>query len=198
MTLPIEYFDSSIIVSYALGPADRFYVKAKQIIEEDVMKKQIVGLVSMLTLLETIDVIRYRVAEKTDRATLDSMDGSMRNSYIRTESDNKIKALITVLTQMENQGYIIFSDFTPLDLKQIMNNVYDYSKAYFGMIKKYFRCRICRNPFERYSYKGLGWIDVMHAFIALELCADGFLTADKSFGHFLSEPKFAGLQITII
>jgi len=79
-----------------------------------------------------------------------------------------------------------------------MGDVYDYSKKHFGMIKKYFRCRICRNFFEHYSYRGLGWIDIMHAHLALELCADGVTTADKGFKDFRSDPKFSGLSITII
>jgi hypothetical protein len=198
LSLPIKYLDSSIIVSYALGPTDRFYTHAKQIIENDILKKQTIGLVSMLTLLECIDVIRYRIAERTSKAFLDSMDENARTPYIKTECDRKIKNLINVLTQMENQGHVMFADFTPLDLKQIMTDVYDYSKAYFVMITKYLRCKICRNLFEHYTYKGLGWIDLLHAFLALELFADGVITADKSFGDILSDPRFARLQITII
>jgi len=118
LTSPIEYLDSSIVVSYVLGPTDRHYADAKQIIEQDIMKKQIIGLVSMLALLEIIDVIRHRVTERTNKATLDPMDKKTRKSYIKTESDKKISDLVNVLTQMENQGYVIFADFTPLDLKK--------------------------------------------------------------------------------
>jgi predicted nucleic acid-binding protein len=198
LTPPIRYLDSSIVVSYALGPTDYHYANAKQIIEKDIMKKRTIGLVSTLVLLEIIDVIRHRVTERTNKATMNHMDENTRKSYIKTESDKKITDLVNVLTQMENQGYVIFADFTPLDLKQIMDNVYVYSKKYFGLIRKYFRCRFCRSFFEHYSYRGLGWIDVMHAFLALELCADGFTTADKSFKDLQTDPQFSELPIAII
>jgi hypothetical protein len=100
---------------------------------------------------------------------------------------------------MEEQNLIIFADLTPLDLKKIMRDVYDYSKSYFGIAQKYTsRCRSCNASFERYSYKGLGWIDLMHAFLAIGFYVDGFITADKSFASLSNDPKFSNLQITIV
>ncbi|MGA2308137.1 MAG: hypothetical protein ABSG57_01145 [Candidatus Bathyarchaeia archaeon] len=198
MTLPVKYLDSSIILSYQLGPTDRFYNDARRIIEDDIMKKKIIGLVSMLTLMEVIDVIRRRVTERTDKSKLDLLDTISQNLYLKGESDTKIKDLLQVLTQMEDQGLILFSDFTPVDLKQMMKDVYDYSKDYFGIAKKYYRCQICNGSFEHYTYKGLGWIDLVHAFLALGFFADGLITADKSFAHLSSDPKFGSIEITVI
>jgi len=198
LSLPIEYIDSSILVSYQLGPTDRFYQTAKEIMEKDILGKQIIGLISMLTLLEVIDVIRHRITERTNKVTLDLMDEPSKNLYVRTETEKKIKEMIDILTLMESQGFIVFADFTPLDLKQIMSDVYDYSRNYFGMVRKYFNCQICHNPLEHYSYKGLGWIDLLHAFLAVGLFADGLITADKGFGHLSTDQKFSGLKITVI
>jgi predicted nucleic acid-binding protein len=195
---PLKYLDSSIIVSYQLGPTDRFYSQAKRIIEVETKQRRLTGLVSMLTLMEVIDVIRRRVTERTGRATLDALDDPSKNSCVKAESDRKIKGLIQVLTQMEEQGLVLFGDFTPLDLKNIMNDVYSYSKTYFGMVKKYFMCQVCKATFEHYSYKGLGWIDLMHAFLALGFFADGLITADRSFAHLSADSKFSSLVITVI
>lgn len=198
MTTPIEYLDSSIIVAYILGPNDPFYKSAKNILENDIINGTTVGLISMLSLLEIIDVIRKRVTERTNRKLLDSMNEANKKSYIKAESESKISELIDTLTIMEEKGYIIFADFTAIDLKQIVNRIYSYSKAYFGNISKSYFCRICRTPFESYSYRGLGWIDLMHAYLALNLCADGFMTADKSFKDLTIDSDFSNLKFTIL
>lgn len=195
---PIKYLDSSVIISYQRGPSDHAYPSAKRIIEEEIGGKKAVGLVSLLTLMEIIDVIRKRITERTNKLTLENMTEQTRNFFIKSESDKQIKILINALTSMERQKLIAFADFTPLDLKKIMDNVYDYSRNYFGEIRKFSTCSICRRQHESFSYKGLGWIDIMHSFLAIGLCADELITADKSFSFLRTDSKFSSLKIVII
>ncbi len=196
--LPILYLDSSVIISYQRGPSDHAYVSAKRIFEEEIGGKKAIGLVSLLALMEIVDVIRKRVTERTNKQTLNSMDDQTRAFYIKSESDKQIKILINALTSMEKQGFINFADFTPLDLKKIMDNVYNYSKNYFGEVRKFNQCSFCRRPYENFGYKGLGWIDLMHSFLAVGLCADKIITADKSFSNLRLDTKFSSLKIVII
>jgi predicted nucleic acid-binding protein len=198
VSLPIKYLDSSVLVAYQLGPTDRYYKDAKRIIEDEITNKRLTGLISMLTLMEVIDVLRRRVTERTNKATLDPLDDASKNQYLKGESETKIKNLIQVLTQMEKQGLILFGDFTPVDLRQIMKDTYDCTRGYFGAAKKYYKCQICRSSFEHYSYRGLGWIDMLHAFLALGFFADGLITADESFADLSTDPRFSSFDITII
>ena len=198
MTPTYAYFDSSIIISYLLGSKDRFYNQVKYIFEKKIKNKEMIGLISKLTLLETIDVIKRRIVERTDKSILDEFTDEERKSYLKSIIDEKIKDFIDILTRMEHKKYIVLADFTMVDLKQIINEAYNYSLKYFGDIKRYSRCMICRNNYEHYSYKGLGWIDFTHILLAINLAADEFITADKSFKDLKNDPEFRDIEIKII
>jgi hypothetical protein len=198
LSLPLCYLDSSVILSYQIGPADHAYADAKNVFEVDIGGGATIGVVSLLTLMEIIDVIRKRVTERSNKLLLDAMVETRRNEFIKSETEARIKTLINNLTAMEKRGLLIFADFTPLDLKQVMDDVFTFSKGYFGMVKKYYHCGICRTPHESYSYKGLGWIDLMHAFLAIGLCVDSLVTADKSFSALSTDNRFSSINIEII
>lgn len=187
-----------MIISYQRGPSDPAYPAAKQIFEAEIGGKKAVGLISMLSLMEIIDVMRKRITERTNKVTLDGMDESTRNYFVKGETDKQIKILIASLTSMEKQKLIAFADFTAIDLKKVMDDVYSYSKNYFGQVRKFYQCSICRKPYESFSYKGLGWIDIMHSYLALGLCADELVTGDKSFSILRTDAKFSSLKIVII
>lgn len=198
MSQSLCYLDSSVILSYQIGPADHAYADAKNVFEVDIGGGATIGVISLLTLMELGDVIRKRVTQRSNKLLLDAMIESRRNEFIKSETKTRIKALINSLTVMEKRGLVIFADFSPLDLKQIMEDVFEFSKDYFGVVRKYYNCGVCRSPHESYTYKGLGWIDLMHAFLAVELCVDSLITADKSFSTLTSDSKFNGLNIEII
>lgn len=198
MTVNFAYLDAGVWIAYGLGKDDKFYKPSKNLIENRLGKNKLVGIVSLLSILESIDAIRRRVIERTSVEDLDSMpDDDFRSNHLQEVSDDKIRKLAVYLTEKERKMEIIFADFSRVDLNAVMNNVHAFIKDYFGVVRKYLKCGRCWQDYPNYAYKGLGYIDLAHVHLACSFRCNSFITTDQYFRHIEDDNRFSTLEFEI-
>lgn len=180
MSTPKAYLDAGVLVAYGLGPDDRHYENAKAVIN-DIMQGDYKGVVSLLALLETKDVIRKRIVGKTPKNVLDAKSGAEKKNHIEQESAKRYVTLIDNVTKAAKAKKMLIVDFKGVSIADVFD-VCDYllSKN-FGDIKLYSRCFACNASYEHYEYKGMGPIDAMHFDLAKRMPCELFITTDKGF-----------------
>lgn len=189
--------DAGVWVAYGLKDADRHYPQAKAVIREVVTRK-IKGVVSLLSLLETMDVIRKRIVERTPRSILDSKGDLERRRFISQKSQEKYQFLIDRITEAVRSDQMLIVDFKGIDIGNVFTNCNDFLSSHFGDINLFKRCLTCGRDYEHYAYKGLGPIDTMHILLAREIGCNYFYTTDQSFKHLFGKPEFNSIRIEII
>ena len=198
MSINLAYLDAGIWIAYGLGKDDIFYASSKELIENRLGKNKLFGIVSILTVLESIDAIRRRITERTDIKFLDNAyTDVLRRELIRASTEPKIKELATFLVTMERDSKLVFADFKRVDMNNIINETYDFEKGYFGIIRSYSRCGKCKGDYRNYSYKGLGFIDAMHLNLAKEYRCNSFITTDQYYAHVAGDENYSTLTFEI-
>lgn len=199
MSLDVAYLDSGVWIAYGLGKEDYFYESSKDLLENRLGRNNLIGIISILSILESIDAIRRRITEKTDVEYLNSVGDNveLRNEIIKSITEPKIRQLATYLTSMEREMKLIFADFQRVDINEIINNTYGFEKKYFGIIRRYNRCSRCRRRYLNYLYKGLGFIDVTHLNLAISLLCNRFITTDQYFNHVIDYSEYSSLEFEI-
>jgi predicted nucleic acid-binding protein len=180
MTSLKVYLDAGVLVAYGLGSGDVHYKGAKVVIN-GILKGNYIGVVSLLALLETMDVIRKRIVDKTPKNVLDQKSESQKREYIRQESWKKYQELIDKLTKAAKAGKILIVKHDETDVADMLTMCYDMLTNEFGDIKLYHRCLQCGRDYEHYLYKGIGPIDAMHFVLAKKVPCQIFVTTDRSF-----------------
>lgn len=197
MSLNIAYLDAGIWIAYGLGRNDPFYNSAKELLEERLGRDRFVCIVSLLSILESIDTIRRRITERLEYRFLDSLHKNACRDYIKRNTDEKIRDLVIFLTNNEREMKMIFADFERVDLNKIANETYDFEKEYFGIIRKYDTCSRCGQEFPNFSYRGLGFIDVLHLKLAINYHCNRFITTDQYYNHVIDDPEYSSLEFEI-
>ena len=174
------YLDAGVLVAYGLGSVDYHYPKAKQVIDE-IRKGRYRGVISVLSLLETMDVIRKRLVSQTPKNFLDTRPYLQRKEYIRQESEKRYSALIDNLTKAVKAGKMFIVDFDGINISDVFAACNSLLSNNFGDIRFLKRCWLCRRSYHRYEYKGLGPVDAMHFDLAKRIPCNLFITTDKSF-----------------
>ena len=192
MTLFKAYLDAGVLVAYGLGRGDFHYEDARAVIN-DILQGNLKGVVSLLALLETKDVIRKRIVSKTPKNVLDTKSVDQKKEYIRQESGRRYKELIDKLTRAAKAKKILLVKHDGTDIADVLTMCDDLLTSKFGDIKLYHRCWQCRRNYEHYSYKGIGPIDAMHFDLAKRVPCEVFVTTDKGFGGLDGE-----IQVSII
>jgi predicted nucleic acid-binding protein len=180
MTELKAYLDAGVLVAYGLKDRDRYYAKAKEVMDH-ILKGDYKGVVSVLSLLETMDVIRKRLVSKTSKDFLDRKSGQERKKYIEEESKKLYSVLVDCLTEAAKNEKILMVDFGRLAVSELLEFCNDLLVKTFGDIRFYPRCWQCDAEFEHYEYKGLGPVDAMHFNLAKKTPCDVFITTDKGF-----------------
>ncbi len=200
MALDIAYMDAGIWVAYGLGGDDKHYDKAKEIVEK-VVRGELVAIVSLLSLLETMDVIRKRTVQQISNHTIVSLDqknDDERKKLIKKISERKYSTLYECILKAAQSGQMVLVDFKDTDVGDILIDSSRVIWEKFGNIPSFYNCSACRKPYRHYDYKGLGPIDVMHILLAKKVGCNYFYTTDHGFEHLLTDPNFASIQIKII
>lgn len=199
MSLDVAYLDAGVWMAYGLGKEDYFYESSKDLFENRLGRNGLIGIVSILSVLESIDAIRRRITENTDVEFLNKVGENveLRNEIIKSITEPKIRELASYLTSMDRDTKLIFTDFRRVDVDEIIDNTYDFEKKYFGIIRRYNRCRRCGRQYRNYSYRGLGFIDVMHLNLAISLHCNRFITTDQYFNHVREDPEYSSLEFEI-
>lgn len=185
------YFDSSIWIAYAMGPIDRNFSFA-----EDLIKKMDGGefkvYLSTLVMMEVLDVIRKKTAQfETWRGGLDST----KEANLIEKIKKKVKDFIDAVTIWESQNKIILAD-PDEDVEDFWKEALNQIKNYWGSLKEDWKCRSCRKSLTppKYSYRGLGQWDFQHAMTAKGLNALVLYSTDKDFSHLNGNQNFQSLQ----
>jgi len=174
------YMDAGLLVAYGLGPADKHYVKAKRVID-DIIQGKYRGVVSVLSLLETRDVIRKRLTSNTPKNVLDGKSNLQRKYYLQQESDRKYTTLIDNVTKAAKAKKMFIVDFDGINIGEVFGMCDYLLSMNFGNIELFPFCWLCKRRYEHYEYKGLGPIDAMHFDLAKRLHCNLFITTDQSF-----------------
>lgn len=174
------YMDAGVLIAFGLGPADFHYPKAKEVID-GIMEGNYRGVVSLLSLLETRDVIRKRLVSMTSKDVLDAKTDLQRREYIRRESDKRYTSLVDELTKATKAKKMLMVDFSGINIGEVLGVCNHLLSTNFGDVRLFYRCWLCKRGYERYEYKGLGPIDAMHFDLAKRSHCDLFVTTDKSF-----------------
>ena len=198
MSENLAYIESGIWIAKGIGEKDKFYLNSNIFINDNIETGKLKGIVSLISLMEAIDVIRARITSKTDRTILNGMNEKRRVEYLKGHTDEKIRILLRYLRTKEAENKILFADFTIVDLNKIYVNSFNYLRHYFGNIPFYYKCGKCWKDFPHYEYKGIGNIDVLHALLAKEYFCNLFITTDRDFRDLQGSPYFPDLQFEVI
>jgi len=181
--MPLTYVETSILAAWALQKADPKHTRA-DIIIENIKSGKINAITSTLAVLEVIDSIRRRVAEKTDSSSVDV-------DSVKKEIERLTQEFLDGLTALAVQKKIIWDDpDTPV--KKHFEDTQGVLLATFGSLFPDFKdFRNC------YAYRGAGQYDVQHALIAKSLDASELFTFDKGFRDLASNPEFSGFSFIL-
>lgn len=113
------YLDAGVLVAYGLGSDDIHYESAKAIIG-DILRGNYVGVVSLLALLETIDVMRKKIVSKTPKNVLDRKSDRQKKEYIQQESGRRCQELIDELTRAAKAKKILLVKHDGTDIADVL------------------------------------------------------------------------------
>ena len=193
------YYDSNVWISYIMGSSDHFYSVCEPLIE-DVKQGRCIAVVSNLTIMESINVIRKRKTEK--QHIRDNPDPSA----VEASAEERVKKCIRLVKRLAKQKKIIFIESTEYVVEQDivlgkLQTLTDYvnSEQYCNICKESYQsrdnaCPTCGAPVEskkKYKYRGLGHSDLEHAYLGLYGRASVFYTTDKGFKNLSTDPDFA-------
>lgn len=198
MSETLAYIESGIWIARGIGSDDIFYEPSKAFIEDNIESGSIIGIVSIFSLMEAINVIRSRITSNEDRAILDGKSDASRKEHLKNLTDVKIGTLLKYLRTKASEGKILFADFSVVDLKKIFDNSFHLARGYFGNIRFYYSCGKCWQNHPHYQYKGLGSLDMLHAFLAKEYLCDLFITTDNDFRDLQGSAIFPDMHFQVL
>lgn len=181
MSAPKAYLDAGVLVAYGLGDSDTHYQDASRVMT-DIMGGHLEGVVSLLSLLETMDVIRKRIVDMTPKNVLDRKSDQQRKEYIEQESEKRYNTLIDNVTKVAKAKKMLIVNFEGVNIAEVFDICNNMLLKNFGTIRFFNRCLRCRSRFDHYEYKGIGPIDAMHFDLAKRVPCQIFVTTDKGFG----------------
>ncbi|HEX9863243.1 MAG TPA: hypothetical protein VGB11_08205 [Candidatus Bathyarchaeia archaeon] len=203
------YIDTNILVSYALGPNDDGYLKAKNVFDQAVKENHTI-MVSNFMLTEALNTLRNVITEDkyqslahgvTQTALIAMADSEDFKKDIADESMKSFSDVIDLMTR--DSQHFKFEENTKYD-GVIFQNSLALLSGLFGIFRVYrFRCDKCEqyNPCSTCRttssivYKAINAPDLLHVQIAQTLGCTKFVTMDKGFGTI---SKVVQIPITVL
>ena len=207
----LVYYDTNIWIAWMRGSTDKLFPQARLLID-NVLSGKNTAVVSYLVILETIHVLRRKIAENSQYV------GSSHENYDNLEEqinegiNNFIKSVYT----MAKDGKILIPK-PNLSIAAHHSMVLGKSRNYFGYLRTISTCSRCKkrragrkvqdickhcnhanNLTHRYDYKGLGHADLEHVFFARSNRVKEFHSADKSFTGLTEDSDFKSINFNII
>ncbi|MGA3059801.1 MAG: hypothetical protein ABSD92_05465 [Candidatus Bathyarchaeia archaeon] len=195
---PVEkvYIDTNILVSYALGPNDDDYLRAKNVFDQAIRENHII-MVSNFMLTEALNTLRNVITEDkyqslvhgvTQTALIAMADSVEFKKVVAEESMTSFSNVVDLMTK--DAQHFKFEENTKYD-GVIFQNFLALLSGLFGIFRVYrFRCDKCEqyNPCQTcktsssIAYKAINAPDLLHVQIAQTLGCTKFVTMDKGFG----------------
>lgn len=186
------YIDTNIIIAYAAGPSkDPNYQKAKDVFDE-VKRGNYVGVISTLTLIEVIGVLRTLIGR--ERTVLQGFSYNEQADYVKDEAQNWYNQLIAEILQMPN---IKIEKGKQANLQSTLETAFEIMTEIKGVVKFYQQCGICGSNHPASAHKQVLAADILHALIAKDTVCDFLVTFDKGFNGLSNEPRISPLQIMV-
>lgn len=188
------YLDSNIILAYAAGPIKEpeQYSKAKKIFEE-IKSNQFIGIISILTLMETLGVMRAQKAREKEQ--LLGLDRKDQLYYVLKESKEMYDVTTHEILQMPN---VKLEAGKVIDMKKLFEMAYEIMLQVRGNVKFRRYCKKCGSDNSFFDYKGLGTDDIIHILLAKEIGCDIFITFDSDFGELINHEKIEPIEIRLL
>lgn len=203
------YHDTGVWVSYMMT-GDVFHESCKLLIE-DIVNGKCTAVISVLTILESIHVIRRTVIENK-RVPRDSMS----QSTLLTTAKRRVNDFVQLITSLQNSHRLIMADCGK-DIGEHYSSVLGKLSRHFGEAMLDLHCNACGRkypvpsksspcpgcgnpltPSNNYRYRGLGSADIEHAYFAIYGGASTFYTTDQSFDALKMDPDFDLINFKII
>ncbi len=181
------YVDSNIWFAYITnGKYERESEKAAKLIEAIINNPNQKIVVSRLVLVEVINVIRVKIAQKT---AFNKLQNEKNKVDIKKISEGLISKFIDIISRSAE----ILQVNTSID--KILTEVITLKDKIKGDIKEVHKCKICKRHFEGYIYKGVDHWDLHHAILARESKVNSLITFDTGFAELNN--YFKSFNITI-
>lgn len=203
------YHDTNVWVSYMIT-GDIFHESCKPLIE-DIIDGRRAAVISLLTILESIHVIRRAVIENK-RVPKDSAS----QPTLQATAKKRVNDFIRLITSLQNSHRLIMADYDK-GIREHYSAVLNKLSRHFGdamldlhcnacgrkypVLSKASPCPDCGSPLtpnNNYRYRGLGSADIEHAYFAIYGRASTFYTTDQSFDALRKDPDFNSINFKII
>jgi predicted nucleic acid-binding protein len=176
------YIDTNVWFSYITrGKYDPHFEKAEVIIDDINKNNGCVAIISHLSLLELVNVIRNRVIQRAE------YQGRLKENInieldLKNRIDQYIKDVMNTITQWEASGKLRIVDVkTPMTQVLIETQLIQHKT--FGSVSDSDRCMNCKGEHHAYYYKGVDHWDIQHALIAKEANVNTYITFDRGFNR---------------
>jgi len=194
--LPLIYLEPSVWIAYLREEMshNRFDIAEHYI--NEINEGRAIGVVSSLTMLEVIDVIRKRVTESHSCMRVDRVS---EEKSIRAEVNQMTRDFVDMITGLAKQNKVILDD-PDISLPDYMKNINQCRDKIEGILQISidYKCRKCGqkcNP--RYNAKMIGHYDFQHAMNAALLNAMKFVTFDEAVPKLKSIPIFRHIDFNL-
>ena len=194
-----------------MGTKDDYFPLCKPLIDV-IIRGEKTAIVPYVVILETIHTLRSKLTQELN------FDGDSRDHCDSKKPivEGIIKDFVRAIREFSKDGKIIIPRLrTPLSehhatiLKKIRN--------YFGYVRVMGFCPYCedghvdrdsknscpscgcnRDSIRKYNYKGLGHVDIEHAYLAKNTNTNTFYSTDTSFRNLQGDTEFNPIEFKII
>jgi predicted nucleic acid-binding protein len=195
---PLAYIDTNVFLSYIAGPLSHpvQYPLAKEFFNEIASHKWI-GVISYLTLLEILDVLRKWRASELEAISKIQTDWD-RTRYV-IEGAKQVYSNIIAETLATPDFRII--ETPNVDANLLMTAAFEILTDITGVVRLYNSCSKCGYEQDHpiiSVHKSVGAADILHALIAKEAKCHKLVTFDKGFLDLINNPRLQPLWIHVL
>lgn len=189
------YLDANILLALAAGKEKEpeQYRLAETILEE-IKSGKIQAVISSLTLMEILAVLRAQKGREKNNLT--GLSREKQVEFVIKESNSMNHILISELIRLPN---VKFEFGRHVDLNKLMDQALEILKKVNGKVKFYNKCKRCGSENVNYStYKGLGTDDMIHVLLAKDGGCDQLITFDGDFEEIKGFSEIEPLEIIVL
>lgn len=205
------YYDTNVWIGYMLGEQDYYFPLCKPLIDNLESGKK-VAVVSYAVILEVIDTMRRKIPKRMEFTGGSREECGSKIPLI----DAKIVEFVKKINKYAKERKILI--IKPYEsVSKHQSTILQKLRSYFGYIRVMSTCPSCKDgviprdsnvecpkcgksidPVKKYQYKGLGYVDLEHAYLAKYGNASTFYTSDTSFKSLNHDEYFKPMRFTII
>ena len=191
---PKAYLDANILVAYQVGKEKepKYFPLAQDIFRQIIAGKYI-GIVSFITLMETINVFRRIKMEELEELGITERNEQIQ--YVKNESALLYYDLSRKLAEA-HRG-IRLEECRGVAISNFLSTSLEIAQQYSGTVKIYSNCRLCKSNIPHNVHKAISALDILHVFIARALGCKYFFTFDKGFNDIVGDSRIKNLEIKV-